>query len=86
MKQHTIYGDIVNQFHNSPRKESKSESASLRLTGSQKIALEKLAQEKGCSLSNMASLLIEAGLRVYPNQDKLERHESIFATLLQRLP
>jgi len=85
MRQTTVYGDIINTFAESPRSESKSENATIKLTASQKIALGQLATNEGRSVSSLGSDLIEIGLHFYQHKDKFKKHDDLINSLLSEL-
>lgn len=85
MKQKTIYGNIINRFSESPKSESKSENATIKLTASQKIALGQLASNEGVTISALGSDLIEIGLHFYQHRDKFKKHDDLINLLLDQL-
>lgn len=75
----------INNFHESPKTESKSETGSFKLTSSQKIALKKIADEQGVKVSQLVHASIELYLDYLPHIDALRENFEIIDPLLKRL-
>lgn len=75
----------INNFHESPRTESKSETGSFKLTASQKIALKQIAEQQGVGISQLVSASIEFYLDLLPHVDVLRNNIDVVAPMLERL-
>jgi len=75
----------INNFHESPLTESKSETGSFKLTSSQKIALKKIADDQGVAVSQLVHKSIELYLDYLPHIDVLVDNSEVISPLLERL-
>lgn len=76
---------VINQFHEAPRTESKTEGRTVKLTATQKMALDSLANDSGIGTSTFISEAIDFYLHWLPYNKKLERYEATISALLSSM-
>lgn len=85
-QQLTINGEVkrlINNYHESPKTESKSETGSFKLTASQKIALKSIAKKEGKGVSQLVSDSIELYLSLLPHGDVLVENMDVIKPMLK---
>ena len=75
----------INNFHQSPRTESKSETGSFKLTASQKEALRRIAAERGVAVSGLVTASIEFYLEFLNHTNTLVENKAIILPILERI-
>ena len=75
----------VNDYRNSTRTESKTEGAQVKLTATQKHAIQSICQNSGIGVSTFISEAIEAYLNFFDYKDKIRRHADYLRDTLERL-
>jgi hypothetical protein len=76
----------VSAFREAPRTESKTEGSQVKLTETQKRALQSICSELGIGVSSFISQAIEHKLRTLPYESKLMKYEQAVVALLNSLP
>jgi hypothetical protein len=75
----------INDYRESPRTESKTEGAQVKLTATQKHAVQSVCQASGVGVSTFISEAIEAYLFYYDYKDKIKKHSDLIRRVLERL-
>jgi len=75
---------IVN-YHESPKQESRTAGAQVKLTPTQKQALTSICKENGIGVSTFIAEALDVWIELYPHKNKLTRHRDTLLSLLQNL-
>lgn len=72
-------------YHESTKTESRTDSASVKLTATQKAALTAICNEAGIGVSTFIAQALDAWIELYPFQYKLVKHRDMLLALLKSL-
>lgn len=73
----------VNNFHESAKTESKTDSATIKLTQTQKAALRNVAEARGVGVSTLLAQAIEFHFSYIEHAEKLQMHRELVVSLLK---
>ena len=76
----------INQYFNAEKEESKTEGSQVKLTPTQKVALQSICREHGLSESEFIRDAIDVYIERFPFRDKIHRHKKLIKKLLKSLP
>lgn len=76
----------IQQYREAPKTESKTEGSQVKVTATQKRALQSICEELGIGVSTFIGKAIETQLRILPFEEKLTRYEDAVIALLNSLP
>lgn len=78
--------ETFERFHEAAKNESKTDSITIKLTPSQKIAIEAICEKRGIGKSTFFYQAIENHLRRLPYESKFRQYEKAFAAFIDNLP
>lgn len=76
---------IIN-YYEAPRNESKTEGAQVKLTATQKAALQHICREQGIGVSTFIAEAIEHRLKFLAYGEKWSRYEKAILAFIESLP
>lgn len=79
-------GGVVNVFRDAAKHESKTDGAQVKLTATQKMALQNVCREDGIGVSTFIAQAIEHKLTLRGRESKFEKYREAVFALLDSLP
>lgn len=75
----------INIYHQSEKKESYNDGHQVKLTPTQKQALQNIANEHGIKISTFLREALDTYLELFPYREKIIKHKNLIQNLLKSL-
>jgi GH24 family phage-related lysozyme (muramidase) len=82
--QNTIHN--INIFHEAPKTESRTDGSQVKLTPTQKQALQSICREHNIGVSTFISDALDHFIEIFPYREKIKRHKSWIKDFVKLLP
>ena len=81
-----VINKMLDAYRDAPKTEKKTDGSQVKLTETQKRALQSVCSELGIGMSTFISRSIEIQLRILPFEEKLLKYQKAVVALLDSLP